>query len=132
MTFDAPTRESCVVRRGITNTPLQALVLWNDVQFVEAARVLASRVRAGNADDDDALRDLCVRCTGRAPDAGDLDRLRGALAAFRARYAEQPADADALLAVGEAPSPTEDAADLAAWTMIAGAVLSLHETITQD
>ena len=37
--FDAPSRESCIVQRGLTNSPLQALNLMNDVTFLEAARL---------------------------------------------------------------------------------------------
>ena len=44
LTFDAPTRHNCVVKREATSTPLQALVLMNDIQFIEAARVLAQKI----------------------------------------------------------------------------------------
>ena len=131
--FDAPTREACVIRRPSTNTPLQALVLWNDVQYVEAARVLAARTLASSSDDTQRLTGLFRRCTGRAPESEELQRLLGALSEFRTRYAGAPADAEALLAVGEYMRPTDlPAPELAAWTMIANAVLNLHETVTQD
>ena len=53
--FNAPTRETCTVRRERTDTPLQALVTMNDVQFVEAARELAGRGMQSNADFDARL-----------------------------------------------------------------------------
>ncbi|MHC5026634.1 MAG: PSD1 and planctomycete cytochrome C domain-containing protein [Planctomycetota bacterium] len=133
LTFDAPTRESCLIRRMSTNTPLQALVLWNDEQYVEAARLLAQRTLATSEDDALRMTSLYRRCTGRPPASEDLAELLEALAHFRARYAASPDDAAALLAVGEAGRDESiDAAELAAWTVISNAMLSLHETITQD
>ena len=131
-TFDAPTRESCVIRRQATNTPLQALVLWNDVQFVEAARVLAQRVLAAHENDAARLEDLVRRMTARTPGTEELEDLRTALNAFRQRFEASPEDARDLLAVGEAAADERvEPSELAAWTMIASAVLNLHETLTQ-
>ena len=132
-TLDAPTREACVMFRPITNTPLQALVLWNDEQFVEASRVLAQRTLGESDDDETRLVTMFRRCTGRTPDGEDLTQLWAALRHFRARYEASPDDAAQLLEVGEAPVPPEVAAgELAAWTVVASSILSLHETITQD
>jgi hypothetical protein len=133
MAFDAPTRESCVVRRGVTNTPLQALALWNDEQIVEASRVLAARTVILASDDRERVRMMLRRCTGHDPDAGTIDRFLTALNAYRARYGAAKADAERLLAVGDAPVPQEiDPAELASWTMLANAALNLDATITKD
>jgi hypothetical protein len=133
MTFDAPTREFCSVRRSTTNTPLQALVLWNDEQYVEAARVFAQRTLTTKSDDGERLSWMFTSSTGRAPDAHELDALHGALTAFRERYLAAPEDAQALLAVGETVAPMDlDASELAAWTLIANAIFSLDATITRS
>ncbi len=133
MTLDAPTRESCTIRRASTNTPLQALVLWNDEQFVEAARALAARTLAEHLPDEHArLARLFTRCAVRAPEEIELHALAAALADFRARYAAAPEDAAKLLAVGESPLPAElDSVELAAWTLLASTVLSLDAVITR-
>jgi hypothetical protein len=125
LAFDAPTREYCTIRRGETSTPLQALVLWNDEQFVEAARALAERTLAEADADEQRLERMFLRCVGRKPDAGEARALAAALADFRARYAGAPEDARALLAIGEAPLAELDPAEAAAWTMIASALFSL-------
>jgi len=133
MTFDAPTREFCSIRRSTTNTPLQALVLWNDEQYVEAARAFAQRTLASSADDAQRLEWMHLSCTGRAPDASELAALQGALADFRARYQAAPEDAKSLLSVGETPAPMDlDPGELAAWTLLANAVLSLDATISRS
>jgi hypothetical protein len=134
LTFDAPTREFCTIRRASTNTPLQALVLWNDEQHVEAARALAGRVLTGTASDDAGrLGELFRRCLARAPENGELALFCAALADFRARYGAAPEDARRLIEVGEsAPLPGVDPGELAAWTMLASAVLNLDEVITRS
>ena len=134
LTFDAPTRESCVVQRQVTDTPLQTLVLWNDEQFVEAARALAARALSRPAADDRARLTWVLRtCTARAPEAAELDALVAALDDFRARYAADPSAALALLSVGAAPRPDDiPEPELAAWTLVCNAVLNLSETLNLD
>jgi len=146
LTFDAPTREACVLRRARTNTPLQALVLWNDEQYVEAARLLAERTLGEERGDRERLAGMFRRCTSRWPSEQELDLLAAALADHRERYRSAPEDAAALVGVGErgrdgepmegavAEAAAEDGvqvAELAAWTLVANALLNLHATITQ-
>lgn len=131
MAFDAPTREFCTVRRIATNTPLQALVIWNDPQFVEAAAALAARTLAEPGSDAERLGRMLRRCTGRAPGAAELESCARALERFRARYQAAPADAAAVvksLPMGDAAT----AAELAAWTLLANACLSLDASLCTD
>ena len=133
LTFDAPTREFCTPRRMATNTPLQALVLWNDPQFVEAARVAAARTLGEEGDDAARLALLYRRATGEVPSARALEAMRENLARNRARYAAAPDDAMKLVSVGAAPKADGlDAAELASWTMVANAILSSDATIVKD
>lgn len=132
-TFGTSNREACVVQRDPTNTPLQALVLWNDEQFLEAARVLAQNTLARDESDDDRIALMFRRCTGDRPEPKQLAVLRNALAYYRQRYQQSPEDAKTLLAQGEHPLPAAyDASELAAWMMIASTILSLDETIVRD
>ncbi len=79
-TFDAPSREECVVRRGRTNTPLQALVLMNDEQYVEAARHLAERMmREGGQTPADRIALGFRLATSRRPTADEIAYLSNAL-----------------------------------------------------
>jgi hypothetical protein len=133
LTFDAPTREFCSTRRLVTNTPLQSLALWNDPQFVEAARAAAERTLRADGDDRVRAELLYRRATGTTPSAPMLERLVDTLAANRARYVAAPEEAAKLLAVGAAPRPMDlDPAELAAWTLLANAVLSSDATIVKD
>lgn len=132
LAFDAPTRESCVIQRAATNTPLQALVMWNDVQFVEAARELAERCLTEAQEDAEILRAMFRRCTGRESTDREAALLRAALDDFRVRYVDAPDEAEALVRVGESPlDPSIDASELAAWTLLANTIMNLHATVTQ-
>ncbi len=133
--FDAPTRESCTIRRPITSTPLQALAFLNDEQILEASRELALRTLSDPRalSDADRLRKMFLRCTSRAPDAEELTMLHSTLDAFRRRFKEKPDDAIGLLKAGSRPVPDAvQAAEVGAWTILASSILNLHETLTQD
>jgi hypothetical protein len=133
LTFDAPTREFCTPRRLNTNTPLQALVLWNDPQFVEAARAAAERTLREAANDDARIELVYRRATGAKPSDGVREAMRRTLERNRARYSAAPTDAEKLVAVGTAPRAADiAAAELAAWTMLVNAVLSSDGTIVKD
>jgi hypothetical protein len=132
LTLDAPTREFCTIRRTITNTPLQALVLWNDEQFVEAARGLAERTLRDQATDAERLHQMHRRCTGKPLSATGLPLAMATLQQLRARFATAPADAEALLRVGAHPRGDQPALELAPWTVLATAFLNLDATLCVD
>jgi hypothetical protein len=132
MSFDATNREVCIVRRGRTNTPLQALVLLNDPTYIEAARQLAERVMAGAAAPEERLS-LAFRLTlARTPASDEQQTLLTIFNRALARYAQDKAAADKLLAIGASPRNARlDAAELAAWTVTCSTILNLDETITK-
>ncbi len=130
--FDGPTRESCTVRRPRTNTPLQALVLLNDDTFVEAARVLAAATLEAATTPAGRAAHLFRRATARTPSAAESATLVTLAAKQLARFQADPASARKLLAVGESPRGRDrDAGEIAAWTLVAQAVLNLDEVITR-
>jgi hypothetical protein len=132
-TFDAPEREFCIVRRSVTNTPLQALVLMNDPTYVEAARKFAERIRTEVAAlPKDRIRYAFRLALSRRPSDAEvrvlLDVYSQQLAAFR----KDRAAAEKLLSVGESKRNAKlDVAELAAWTSVASVILNLDEMITK-
>jgi hypothetical protein len=132
--FDAPNREQFCARRERSNTPLQALQLMNDVQHVEAARGLATRVLAASAVDDAArIGWLFETVLARAPEPAEAKLVAESLAAHRARYAADVDAAGKLTRIGDSPVPAHIApAELAAWTLVANTVLNLDEALTRN
>ena len=125
LVFDAMSREACVLRRQRTNTPLQALVLWNEPCFREAAVALAADVLRELPQADDAARVAALwrRCLLRAPSAAESTRLLQLLADERARAATAVE-----ASVGGGRGGDDDAF---VWSLLAGVVLSLDEFVTK-
>lgn len=132
-TFDAPDRETCQVRRARTNTPLQALVLMNDVQFVEAARKFAERVMADGGSDAKQRTIFAFRSVlSRQPSESELVSLTKLFNDYLDDFKANPDAATKLLAAGEsARNEALPAEELGAWTMITHLLLNLSETVTK-
>jgi hypothetical protein len=125
-TFDAPSREFCVLRRSRSNTPLQALTTLNDAAFVEAAQALALRIRSTECGSVKDRAELAFRwCLARKPTAAEAERLVKLFESELAHYQKNPEAAEKM-----AGRPG-DVADLAAWTVVGNVLLNLDEMITK-
>jgi hypothetical protein len=133
VTFDAPSREYCVLRRTRSNTPLQALNLLNDPAYIEAAQALARRLMT------EAGPTLAERvtyafrlCLARSPKAAEVQRL---VALYQQELVQFKQDAKAAekMATSELgkPSSALDLRELAAWTVVANVLLNLDEMISK-
>ncbi|OYV06600.1 MAG: hypothetical protein CFE26_05420 [Verrucomicrobiales bacterium VVV1] len=129
--LNAPTREVFCVRRDRTNTPLQALVVLNDPQFVEASRQLAALAIASSPDVDLRIDFITKRLLDRLANPSERKIIRTSLESILADFTAKPDEAAKLLKVGETPAPAIPAPELAAWTMIASQILNLDETLTR-
>ncbi len=130
VTFDAPNREVCTLRRNRSNTPLQALVTLNDPVYVEAAQALARLIGHGSASIEDKVRDGFRRVVARTPRAAEIAPLATLYRQAHAEYAKDREQAAALIANPDNPPPaTFVPAELAAWTTVANVLLNLDEAL---
>ena len=130
--FNAPSREVFCTRRERTNTPLQALVLMNDPQFVEACRVLAESVLARHTATTSRLEEIMMRLLARPPTTREADVLTRSLNDFLNVFNDDPESAKLLLGVGEAPhNPDLNPAEAAAWTLLTSQILNTDECVTR-
>jgi hypothetical protein len=128
--FNAPSRETCTVKRERTNTPLQALVTLNDPQFVEAARAIAdAAIQSGGDTDDARIEFMAERILARPLDADEMAIVKKSLAELSGWYQAHADDAARLVAVGDSKPVTADAVRLAGWTMLANEFLNLDEAL---
>ena len=130
MNFDTSERNLCTVKRQSTSTPLQALVLMNDPQFVEASRILAERmIREGGGVDQTRIRYGFRLLTSREPTREEMHVLEDLLVKQRESFAHDREAARDLLASGEYPrnerlSPSE----VAAFTTVASTIMNFDAT----
>jgi hypothetical protein len=130
--MNAPNRETCAVRRERTNTPIQALLTLNDVQFVEAARVLAENAMKSGKGDDARINYLASRFLARSFRPQELAIVKGSLTDLRSTYKAKPEEAKKLISFGESkPDAKLDPAELAAWTMLANELMNLDEALNK-
>ena len=132
ITFDASSRDLCTVKRQQTSTPLQALVLLNDPQFIEASRSLAEEAVASKKELSDRIIFMFRKATSRMPSEKELQVLNDYFEAERLGFSEEPERAEAYLSIGQSELKTSmDSIELAAYAIVAHAILNLDESITR-
>ena len=130
--FNAPTREQCTVCRERTNTPLQALVLMNDPQFMESARHLAEFVLKDSPEDSTRASRMFKAVLCRPAKNGEIEELLAAKTDFAKVFEQNPKMAESLINTGDSkPDPKLKATELAAWTMAANTLLNRDDVINK-
>ncbi|MGN6386975.1 MAG: DUF1553 domain-containing protein, partial [Verrucomicrobiota bacterium] len=131
--FNAPSRETCTVRRERTNTPLQALATMNDPQFVEAARYLAERsLTEGGKSEEDRLNFISERLLARPLREDERKVVMSVLKDLITHYSEAPEEAKKLVEVGESkPNEQLEPTTVAAYTMVVNQLMNLDEVLNK-
>ena len=127
--FDAPSREVCTVKREITNTPLQALVLLNDPQFFEASRVLAERIQLEAPNSiEESIKHGFILCTSREPNDSELSLLKDFYDTQLEKFKNNPRLADDIFKNGrKKPNPNLNKLKTAALSLVANTILNHDE-----
>lgn len=132
MTFDATSREVCTVKRDVTSTPLQALVLLNDPQFFEASRVFAERMIKNKDQLEDQIRFGFRLATSRYPKQEELEILVDLYNNQYDFFRKNRDKAYQIISVGEKPRDKNIySVKTAAMTMVANTLLNHNETYTR-
>ena len=133
VTFDAVTRDFCMVNRETTSTPLQALVMMNSPQVIEGARNLAYRVIKAEDSKEERIRLMFQLATSRSPQQRQLQSLTAYYDAEKANFEVKKEDAIAFLSIGDSKQqPLLPEPELAAYAMLATAIYNLDESITRS
>jgi hypothetical protein len=132
-TFDAPSRETCTIKRVRTNNPLQAFVTLNDPVFVECAQALARRiVKEGGSNPEDRVRFGLQLALARPPRDEQVNALLALYRDALSRYQADPKAAQTLATDPLGPLPDGlDPVEMAAWTTVANVLLNLDGVLTK-
>lgn len=132
ITFDGSERNICVVKRQSTNTPLQSLVLLNDPQIIEAARVFAEKIIQKEKDTHKRLIYAFRSATSRMPMEKEIEVLKSLYDKELANFKRNPQSAKALISVGEYRENTSlNPAELAAMSVVASTIFNMSEAIVK-
>lgn len=126
-TFDGPSGEACVARRDVSNTPLQALTLLNDVVFTEAAQAVGRTMVAEMGSLDERLTRLFRRFLARSPAQNEIALFKQFFEERQKQFQGNPAEADKLAGKG-----TGSTADRAAWAALARVLMNLDEFVNKN
>ncbi|MEZ5043631.1 MAG: DUF1553 domain-containing protein [Saprospiraceae bacterium] len=130
--FDAPNRSVCTAQRQLTNTPMQALVLLNDPQFIEASRALAQWAIADSPSLPVQITGIFRRLTSRQPTEVQISQLTALFEEEQHRFQQNPGSAEQLLAVGAYPIANKrEAASLAALTIVSNTIMNFDDCYTK-
>jgi hypothetical protein len=134
MAFDASRRAVCTAKRERTNTPLQALVLLNGPQYVEAARILGERLQKAHGGSLDSLIDEAfLACLSRFPDPKEREIVTALYHEQLSHFREHHNEAAALLGVGQTPADkTLPAPEVAAATVLAQTLLNHDGSVVKQ
>ena len=128
--FNAPSRETCTIKRERTNTPLQALVTLNDPQFVEAARALADRaLELTDKNDEARIAFIASHLLARSLAPEEVLIVTHSLADLLEWYKAHPEDAKQVIAVGDSKPRSANPVELASWTMLINELMNLDEVL---
>jgi hypothetical protein len=128
-TFDAPDRSNCIMRRQETNTPMQALVMMNDPQFLEAAKMLAVKVSAAESVEE-RIQHIYLLLTGRNPLQNERTALISYYLTQLKQYSDDPEPYQSLLRIGETGIPMHvNHNEIAAMTLVASTVMNSNASV---
>jgi hypothetical protein len=137
ITFDSPDSNECTARRQTSNTPLQALTIWNDPAFFESAQALGRRIVAevpmqAGADQTARLRSerAFLLCLGRPPTPDEMSDVHTLYQSARDLASRDEAAAREV--IGKPVPSSDNIAEVAAWVSVARAMLNLDEFITRE